>query len=162
MALRKIRITGDPILRKRSKVVEKVDDRTRELLEDIIETMRESNGVGLAAPQVGVLRRVVVIDVGDGPIKMVNPEIIYQEGEEIDTEGCLSVPNFMGTVARPQLLRVGYMDENGMPCELEAEGLKARAVCHEIDHLNGVLFTDIYLEEVVFEDEDGEKNDKEK
>lgn len=162
MALRKIRITGDPILRKRSKVVEKVDDRTRELLEDMIETMRESNGVGLAAPQVGVLRRVVVIDVGDGPIKMVNPEIIYQEGEEIDTEGCLSVPNFMGTVARPQLLRVGYMDENGMPCELEAEGLKARAVCHEIDHLNGVLFTDIYLEEVVFEDEDGEKNDKEK
>lgn len=143
MALREIRIEGDPILRKISKPVTQVTPRIQALLSDMVETMYEDRGVGLAGPQVGILRRVIVIDVGDGPMKMINPEIVERSDEQqLDIEGCLSMPNFNGTVSRPQRVKVSYMDENGAQCEAEGEGLFARCICHEIDHLDGILFRD--------------------
>lgn len=148
MAIRQIRYAGDPILRKVSREVTEINDRIKTLLEDMVETMYEYDGVGLAAPQVGILRRVVVIDVGEGPIKMINPEIIEQEGESIDIEGCLSIPNRSGTVKRPEKVKVRYLDENGVEKTLEGTGLLARAICHEVDHLNGILFVDKMIEEV--------------
>lgn len=148
MAIRQIRYAGDPILRKVSREVTEINDRIKTLLEDMVETMYEYDGVGLAAPQVGILRRVVVIDVGEGPIKMINPEIIEQEGESIDIEGCLSIPNRSGTVKRPEKVKVRYLDENGVEKTLEGTGLLARAICHEVDHLNGILFIDKMIEEV--------------
>lgn len=141
-ALRKVRIEGDPILREISKPVRKITPRTLELLEDMVETMYEEEGVGLAAPQVGILRRIVVIDVGEGLFKMINPEIIEQSGSQIDPEGCLSVLNKAGTVERPDWVKVKYMDEKGSEIELEAVDFFARAICHEVDHLNGILFVD--------------------
>ncbi len=148
MAIRQIRYAGDPILRKVSREVTEINDRIKTLLEDMVETMYEYDGVGLAAPQVGILRRVVVIDVGEGPIKMINPEIIEQEGESVDIEGCLSIPNRSGTVKRPEKVKVRYLDENGVEKTLEGTGLLARAICHEVDHLNGILFVDKMIEEV--------------
>lgn len=148
MAIRQIRYAGDPILRKVSREVTEINDRIKTLLEDMVETMYEYDGVGLAAPQVGILRRVVVIDVGEGPIKMINPEIIEQEGESVDIEGCLSIPNRSGTVKRPEKVEVRYLDENGVEKTLEGTGLLARAICHEVDHLNGILFVDKMIEEV--------------
>lgn len=148
MAIRQIRYAGDPILRKVSREVTEINDRIKTLLEDMVETMYEYDGVGLAAPQVGILRRVVVIDVGEGPIKMINPEIIEQEGESIDIEGCLSIPNRSGTVKRPEKVKVRYLDENGVEKTLEGTGLLARVICHEVDHLNGILFIDKMIEEV--------------
>ncbi len=154
MALRTIRIDGDPILRKKSRKVEKVDDRIRILLEDMVETMNHADGVGLAAPQVGVLRRAIVVDIGDGPIKMLNPEIVEEDGLEVDVEGCLSVPGKSGTVERPINLKVKYLDEDGKEKILEGSKLLARAICHEIDHLDGILYIDKVIEYVDLENEE--------
>jgi peptide deformylase len=142
MATRIIRKYGDELLRKKSKLVSNFNDRLGILLTDMVQTMREAEGVGLAAPQVGVLRRVVVIDVGDGLIELVNPEIIYNEGENTAVEACLSVPGVMGEVVRPYRVKVKAQDRNGKPIKLDGEGFLARALCHEIDHLDGILFVD--------------------
>ncbi|MCX7695564.1 MAG: peptide deformylase [Caloramator sp.] len=147
MALRQIRKVGDDVLRKVSKPVVKFDDRLKILVEDMIDTMYEADGVGLAAPQVGILKRVIVIDVGNGPKAYINPEIIYEEGEQIDDEGCLSVPNRRGQVRRPYKVKVKAQDINGNEFIEEGEELLARAFCHEIDHLNGVLFIDKIIEQ---------------
>ncbi|NLW23167.1 MAG: peptide deformylase [Tissierellia bacterium] len=155
MAIRQIRYEGDPILRKVSREVTEINDRIITLLEDMIDTMYEYEGVGLAAPQVGVLRRVVVIDIGEGPIKLINPEIIEEEGEIIDVEGCLSIPGRAGNVKRPEKVKVKYLDESGEEKIIEGTGLLAKALCHEIDHLNGILYIDKMIEEVELdEDED--------
>lgn len=148
MGLRTIRIDGDPLLRKVSREVNEVNERIVSLLDDMVETMYNANGIGLAAPQVGVLRRVIVVDVGDGIYKMINPEILESEGSDIDIEGCLSILNFNGTVERPTKIKVKYMDENGKENIIVAQDLFARCICHEIDHLNGVLFKDIFIEEI--------------
>jgi len=142
MALRNIRINEDPILRKISKVEKNIDERTQILIDDMLDTMYESNGVGLAAPQVGILKRVVVIDIGDGPIILINPEIVETNGEVKDVEGCLSVPGKQGNVIRPQYVKVKAEDRDGNSIEIQGEDLLARALCHEIDHLNGILYTD--------------------
>ena len=147
MAIRQLRYEGDPILRKVSREVTEINDRIRTLLEDMVETMYEHEGVGLAAPQIGILRRVVVIDVGDGPIKLINPEIIEKDGENVDVEGCLSIPSRSGTVKRPERVKVKYLDENGEVKVIEGSGLLARALCHEIDHLNGILFIDKVIDD---------------
>lgn len=143
MALRQIRVDGDPILRKRSREVEKIDDRLQELLNDMVETMRAANGIGLAAPQVGVLKRIIVIDVGEKPLKVINPIISEKEGAIKDIEGCLSVPQMRGTVERPEKIKVTFMNENGDNLVMEPSGYLARVFCHEIDHLDGVLYTDM-------------------
>ncbi len=142
MAVRKIRYDSDPVLRKKSREIEEVNDRIKELLNDLVDTMYELDGVGLAAPQVGVLRRAVVIDIGDGPIKMVNPIITEKSGDVLDVEGCLSVLDKSGIVERPESLVASFTDENGNRMKIEASGLLARAICHELDHLDGVLYTD--------------------
>lgn len=142
MALREIRKIGDDILRKKSRTVEKIDDRIEQLLNDMAETMYKSEGVGLAAPQVGILKRIIVVDVGDNLIKLINPEIIESEGSQIDDEGCLSVPNQRGKVDRPQSVTVKGMNEKGEEILVKGEDFLARALCHEIDHLNGILFVD--------------------
>ncbi|WP_010243401.1 peptide deformylase [Acetivibrio cellulolyticus] len=143
MALRQIRnYIDDDVLRKKSKVVEKIDEKILNLLDDMAETMYQSNGVGLAAPQVGILKRVVVIDVGEGLIKLINPQIISMEGEQQDIEGCLSVPDIIGEVKRANKVKVKAIDEKGNSIELDGTGLLARAFCHEIDHLDGILFID--------------------
>lgn len=143
MALRNIRYEGDEILRKKSREVSVVDDKIRALLDDMVETMYHYDGVGLAAPQVGILKRAVVIDVEDGNVyKMVNPKIIEKSGEQVGQEGCLSVKEKKGIVKRPMNVTVEYTNENGEPVTLVAEELLARAICHEIDHLDGVLFVD--------------------
>lgn len=154
MATRIIRELGDEILRKKSKYVDKFDNRLEVLISDMIETMRAANGVGLAAPQVGILKRVVVIDVGEGLIELVNPEIVSSEGEIVDVEGCLSVPGILGEVARPAKVKVKAQDKKGNPVEIEGEGLLARALCHEIDHLNGTIFVDKVIR---FIEPDGDK-----
>ncbi|WP_346895780.1 peptide deformylase [Clostridium sp. UBA7503] len=142
MALRNIRINEDPILRKISKVVKNIDERTQILIDDMLDTMYEANGVGLAAPQVGILKRVVIIDIGNGPIILINPEIVEANGEVKDVEGCLSVPAKQGNVIRPQYVKVKAEDRDGNSIEIQGEDLLARALCHEIDHLNGILYTD--------------------
>ncbi len=142
MALRNIRINEDPILRKISKVVKNIDERTQILIDDMLDTMYEANGIGLAAPQVGILKRVVVIDIGDGPIILINPEIVEANGEVKDVEGCLSVPGKQGNVIRPKYVKVKAEDRDGNSIEIQGEDLLARALCHEIDHLNGILYTD--------------------
>ncbi len=160
MALRNIRVDGDPLLRKRSREISEVNDKINELIDDMIETMNDAQGIGLAAPQVGTLRRVIVIDIGEGPVAMINPVISNEEGEEIAVEGCLSIPEFRGTVKRPQKLKVEYLDRDGKEQVLEAEDLMARVICHEVDHLNGVLFKDIFIEEVFYDEEDDESSDE--
>ncbi len=142
MALRNIRKLGDDILRKKCRPVETIDEKIITLLDDMAETMYEANGVGLAAPQVGVLKRVVVIDAGDGLIELINPEIIAVSGSQTADEGCLSVPGKYGKVERPQKVTVRATDRDGNVFELEGEDLLARAFCHEIDHLDGVVFVD--------------------
>ena len=141
MALRNIREDGDPILRKKARPVTDFNDRLFDLLDDMAETMYNAPGVGLAGPQVGVLRRVVVIDVGDGLIELINPEIIETSGEQYGPEGCLSVPGEFGLVKRPYKVKVRAQDRNGQWFEVEGEGLTGRCFCHELDHLDGVLFT---------------------
>ena len=142
MALREIRIQGDPILEKPSRPLEKMTPRMETLIKDMIETMEEADGVGLAAPQVGVLRQIAVINVdGENTYVFINPEILEQEGEQTGDEGCLSVPGKVGTVTRPERVRVRALDIHMQPFELEAEELLARACCHEFDHLKGVIYT---------------------
>jgi len=143
MALRNIVKIGDEVLKKNTREITVFDDRLHTLLDDMLETMRNADGVGLAAPQVGVLRRAVIVEVEEGEVfELINPEIIYTEGEQTGPEGCLSVPGKTGTVSRPQKVRVRAKDRNGNPIEVEGEGLMARAFCHEIDHLSGVLFVE--------------------
>lgn len=164
MALRKIRLEGDPILRKKSRPIEEINDRIKILLDDMVETMNEAEGVGLAAPQVGILRRAIIIDVGEGPIKIINPELIEEEGSFIDVEGCLSVPNKAGKVERPERVKIKYLNEDGQESILEGTGLLAKAICHEIDHLDGILYTDKVIEYVDLtakEDEDDEVEEEE-
>ena len=150
MATRNIVKLGedDAVLRKHARKVEKFDARLHELLSDMAETMYAANGAGLAAPQVGVLKRAVVIDVGEGLIELVNPEIASAEGEVTVIEGCLSVPGRRGTVKRPEKVRVRAQDRQGKPVEVEGEGLLARCLCHEIDHLDGVVYVDKMIEDV--------------
>lgn len=143
MAIRNLRFGGDAILRKTSKEVKEVTPKVRELIDDMLETMYESNGVGLAAVQVGILKRIVVIDVGEGPLVMINPQIVQTEGSQTGDEGCLSVPGKAGQVTRPMKVTVRYMDEDGEQYELEGEELLARAICHECDHLDGKLYIDL-------------------
>ena len=143
MALRNIRTIGDDILRKQSKVVEKVDSGVLALLKDMAETMySEGNGVGLAAPQVGILKRVVVIDMGEGLINLINPEIVETKGIQEVTEGCLSVPEKWGKLKRPEKVKVKASNESGKEFVITGEGDLAKCLCHEIDHLDGVLFID--------------------
>ena len=142
MALRNIRTMGDECLNKVCKEVKDVNDRTRILIEDMIDTMYEANGVGLAAPQVGILKRIVVIDIGEGPIVMINPSIIESSGEQTGQEGCLSVPNKAGIVTRPNYVKARAFDENMEEYEIEGTELLARAICHELDHLDGHLYVE--------------------
>jgi len=142
MAIRQIRKIGDEVLTKRAREVDKFDDRLATLLDDMVETMRHADGIGLEAPQVGILKRAVVIDVGDGVIELVNPELVAAKGEQVDIEGCLSVPGKYGEVKRPQKVIVRAQDRHGKTFEVTGEGLLARALCHEIDHLDGKLFVD--------------------
>lgn len=147
MGLRNIRYyqEKETILRKKTKIVKAVDKKILELLEDMAETMYKEDGVGLAAPQIGILKRLVVIDVGEGLIKLINPVIIEANGEQQGIEGCLSVPGVSGEVIRPQKVRIGAQNEKGEYIELEGEDLLARAFCHELDHLEGILFIDKML-----------------
>ena len=144
MAIRNIRINGDDILRKKCKKVETIDKRLLTLIKDMTETMYDADGVGIAAPQVGILKRLFVIDVydGEGPRVFINPEILETSGSQIDDEGCLSVAGEAGAVRRPYRVKVRAYDRNGNLFEIEGEELLARAFCHEIDHLEGVLFVD--------------------
>lgn len=142
MATRKIRIDEDPILRKKSRVIEEIDEKIKILNDDMVETMNNADGVGLAAPQVGILKRLFVIDVGDGAMTFINPTIISTEGEEEDEEACLSLPEQAGLVKRPQSLVVEATDLEGTVFQLFCSDLLARAVCHELDHLDGILFID--------------------
>ncbi|MDR3314655.1 MAG: peptide deformylase [Oscillospiraceae bacterium] len=140
MARRQIIKNGDPVLHKKSRAVERFDERLGQLLDDMTATMRAAEGCGLAAVQVGVLRRVAVIDAGDGLLELVNPEIIGQEGQQEEQEGCLSFPGEHGITRRPAVVRVRAQNRQGTWCFYKAEGLKARAFCHEIDHLDGITF----------------------
>ena len=144
MAIRQIRVIGDEILRKECKPVTEMTDRTRELIEDMFETMYEAGGVGLAAPQVGIRKQIVVIDGEDGnQYVLINPEIIEMEGSQTGSEGCLSVPGKSGQVTRPNKVKVKALDENMEEIVLEGEELLARAICHECDHLKGELYVDL-------------------
>lgn len=146
MAIRNIREDGDEVLRKVCKPVEVMTERLSTLIDDMFETMYEANGVGLAAPQVGVLRRIVVIDVmDDNPLVLVNPEIIEKDGEQIGPEGCLSLPGLQGDVARPEHVVCKALDRNMKEITVEGEGLLARAICHELDHLDGILYKDLAI-----------------
>ncbi len=164
MAIRKIVELGDEKLRKHAKPVEKFDLRLRILLKDMADTMYKANGVGLAAPQVGILRRAVVVDVGDEEsrlFELVNPEIIAFEGEQEGPEGCLSIPGRSGIVKRPNKVTVRAQDSRGNPIEITAEGFLARAFCHEIDHLDGILYIDKMEREIFPEDEEAEEETEE-
>lgn len=143
MALRNIVVEGDPVLRKVCRPVDKVDDRIRMILDDMVETMRDAQGVGLAAPQIGMMRRMFVAEPAEGEVYcFVNPEIITVEGEQECVEGCLSVPGYQGTVIRPEKVRIKGLDYNGEEQEYEFEGFHANVICHEFDHLEGVLYID--------------------
>lgn len=160
MALRTIRKEGDPILRKVCKEVKEITPKTKLLIEDMLDTMYEADGCGLAAPQVGIQKRIVVIDVGEGPIVLINPIILEASGEQTGSEGCLSLPGLVGTVTRPNYVKVAATDENGKAFELEGTELLARAICHECDHLDGILYRDKAedgLYEVREEEEDEEE-----
>jgi len=149
MAIRKIvKLGEDDVLRKRARRVDKFDKRLWTLLDDMADTMYEADGAGLAAPQVGILKRVVVIDVGEGLIELVNPEILAAEGEQMCIEGCLSVPGKRGKVIRPAKVRVHAQDRKGNHIEFEGEEFLANAVCHELDHLDGVVYVDKMIEDV--------------
>ena len=142
MAIRKIREIGDEVLTKVCKEVTKMTPRTTELIDDMLETMYEAMGVGLAAPQVGILKRIVVIDIGEGPVVMINPEILETSGEQTGQEGCLSLPGKSGTVTRPNYVKVRALDRDMQPFELEGTELLARCICHECDHLDGHMYTE--------------------
>lgn len=143
MATRKIRLDGDDVLRKVCKPIEKTTPRLQTLIDDMYETMYEANGVGLAAPQVGILKRIVVIDIGDdNAYTLINPKIIEADGEQTGEEGCLSLPGLQGTVTRPNHVICEAYDEDMQLRQIEGEGLLARAICHELDHLDGILYKD--------------------
>ena len=143
MALRKVVVRGDEILSKRCREVSEITDRIRETLDDMVDTMREELGVGLAAPQVGVMRRMFVAEPEPGRVYyMINPEIYFEEGSEEEYEGCLSVPGLIGIVERPQKIKIRALDRDGVEQDYEFEGFDARVMCHENDHLNGILYTD--------------------
>ena len=141
MALRNIVLIGDPMLKKTSRKVEKFDARLAQIIDDMKDTMYKENGCGLAAVQVGILRRIIVVDVGDGFMELVNPEITWSEGEQNFEEGCLSLPGQAGVTSRPERVKVKAQDRNGNWHVYAGEGLKARCFCHEIDHLDGIVFT---------------------
>lgn len=144
MAIRQIRFDGDDILRKKCKEVKEVTDRTRTLIDDMFDTMYEANGVGLAAPQVGILKRIVVIDVDyENPYVLINPVIVERDGEQTGDEGCLSLPGKVATVTRPNHVICKCLNEDMEEIEIEGEGLLARAICHELDHLDGILYKDV-------------------
>ena len=157
MAIREVRIMGDDILEKQCKPVTKMTMRTKILIEDMLDTMYEKYGVGLAAPQVGVLKQIVVIDVGDGPFVLINPQITKTEGSQTGDEGCLSVPGKAGTVTRPNEVTVRFTGEDGNTYDLEGTELLARAICHECDHLDGKLYVDLVegeLHDTVMDEEE--------
>lgn len=157
MALRTIRVQGDSVLTKKSRTVDKMTPRIGELITDMLDTMYDAMGVGLAAPQVGILKRIVVIDVGEGPIVLINPEILETDGEQTGDEGCLSVPGMAGQVTRPNYVKVKALDVNMNEQIYEGEGLLARAFCHEIDHLDGKMYTELVegeLHKVTYDEED--------
>ena len=165
MAIRNIREIGDDLLRKKSRPFEKVDEKAKQLLEDLYDTLKVTkDGVGLAAPQVGVLRRAIVVDLSmeeenpQGPFRLINPVITKQSGSQVCREGCLSVPGKLGDVTRPNKVTVEALDENGKKVTIKAEGLLAVVLCHEIDHLDGVLFVDKATE--IFDAEEEENENK--
>lgn len=155
MALRQVRVQGDSVLEKVCRPVKEVTPRIETLIDDMLETMYEEDGVGLAAPQVGVLRRIAVIDVGEGPIILINPEVIETSGSQTGEEGCLSLPGKSGQVTRPNYAKVRAFDENMEEYEIEGTELLARALLHEIDHLDGHMYTELVegpLHDVVYEE----------
>ncbi len=157
MAIRKIRELGDEVLTKKCKEVTKMTLRNRILISDMLDTMYEAQGVGLAAPQVGILKRIAVVDIGDGPVVLINPEILSTAGEQTGDEGCLSVPGKAGTVTRPDYVKVRTYTEDMEVIEIEGEELLARALCHEIDHLEGKMYVDLVeggLRDVDYEEEE--------
>ncbi|MFR4352385.1 MAG: peptide deformylase [Roseburia sp.] len=143
MALRTIRVQGDPVLTKKCREISEITPKIKELAADMIDTMYEANGVGLAGPQVGVLKRIVVIDVGEGPMVMINPVILEASGEQTGDEGCLSLPGKAGTVTRPNYVKARAFNENMEEFEIEGTELLARAICHELDHLDGHMYTEL-------------------
>lgn len=158
MAIRQVRTIGDDILRKQCKKVKEMNRRTRELIDDMFDTMYEHNGVGLAASQVGILKQIVVIDVEDGnQYVLINPQILEQSGSQTGPEGCLSVPGKHGTVTRPDYVKVRALDEEMQEFELEASEFLARAVCHECDHLHGGLYVDVVEGELMDNEEESEE-----
>ncbi len=157
MAIRKIRELGDEVLTKKCKEVTKMTLRNRILISDMLDTMYEAQGVGLAAPQVGILKRIAVVDIGDGPVVLINPESLSTAGEQTGDEGCLSVPGKAGTVTRPDYVKVRTYTEDMDVIEIEGEELLARALCHEIDHLEGKMYVDLVeggLRDVDYEEEE--------
>ncbi len=156
MAIRKILVEGDETLRKHARKVEKFDKRLWTLLDDMAETMYDADGAGLAAPQVGILKRAVTIDVGDGLVELINPEIIHTEGSMVNPEGCLSIPGRRCTVERPELVTVRAQDRNGNSFEITGEKTMAMALCHELDHLDGILYIDKMIEDVTDQYEEQE------
>jgi peptide deformylase len=155
MATREIRKKGDEILRKKCKPVKEINARTIELIDDMIETMYNADGVGLAAPQVGILKRICVIDVGEGPVVLINPEKVEESKEQIQAvEGCLSIPGVYGEVKRPERVVVKALNRDGEYFTIEGTGMLARALCHEIDHLDGILFEDKVIRYVDVDNEE--------
>ena len=155
MALRTIRIQGYPVLTKKSREINEMTPKIKEMIDDMLDTMYEANGVGLAGPQVGVLKRIVVIDIGEGPVVMINPVILEKSGEQTGDEGCLSLPGKAGTVTRPNYVKARAFDENMEEYEIEGTELMARAICHELDHLDGHMYTEIVegpLHDVTYDD----------
>ena len=155
MALRTIRIQGDPVLTKKCREITEMPPKIKELIDDMLDTMYEANGVGLAGPQVGVLKRIVVIDIGEGPVVMINPVILEKSGEQTGDEGCVSLPGKAGTVTRPNYVKARAFDENMEEYEIEGTELMARAICHELDHLDGHMYTEIVegpLHDVTYDD----------
>ena len=155
MALRTIRIQGDPVLTKKCREITEMTPKIKELIDDMLDTMYEANGVGLAGPQVGVLKRIVVIDIGEGPVVMINPVILEKSGEQTGDESCLSLPGKAGTVTRPNYVKARAFDENMEEYEIEGTELMARAICHELDHLDGHMYTEIVegpLHDVTYDD----------
>lgn len=158
MGLRKILTDKDPALHKVCKPVEKFDWRLRKLLDDMTQTLREAEGVGLAAPQVGILRRVVVVDTGDNYLELINPTLVETSGEQIGTEGCLSVPGKYGIVKRPNHAKVRAQDREGNWFEAEGDELIARCFCHELDHLDGIIYTEVMERFLTEEELEAEEN----
>ena len=156
MALRTIRIQGDPVLEKKCREITEMTPKIEVLIDDMLETMYDAMGVGLAAPQVGILKRLVVIDIGEGPIVMINPVIIETAGEQTGDEGCLSLPGKAGCVTRPNYVKARFLGEDMEEYEIEGEELLARAICHELDHLDGHMYTEKVegpLHEVKYEED---------